>query len=78
MNLLMANQIMITVPGDLTVKVGQIIQIDASVNLGERVDFKRFHGKWLIYGINHIMIAGSHVMKLLLCRDSNNKIISSI
>jgi hypothetical protein len=68
MVLLMSNKLKITVPGDLAIKSGQIIEIDGTV--GEIK--KRYNGKWLVMEIEHLMGTSSHVMNLILVRDSNS------
>lgn len=73
MNLLTANKIMITVPGNFEVKSGQIINIVADVNSADKKSTRRFSGKWLVYAISHVFTNGVHVMRLKLCRDSNSK-----
>lgn len=73
MNLLQANEIEVVVPGDLSIKTGQIIFIDGSAET-DPVSKKRYHGKWLIFKIEHYMSPAEHLMRLVLVRDSNSKI----
>jgi hypothetical protein len=72
MNLLMVNEIQITVPGDLSVKTGQIILLDGSAEITDSTK-KRYNGKWLVMKIDHNMNTGEHQMKLTLIRDSSSK-----
>jgi hypothetical protein len=64
MALLNSNKISITVPGDLDVKAGQIINIQ-----GLNVTNKRFRGKWLVTTINRFFNRAYHMMTLTLSRE---------
>lgn len=77
MQLLMSNEIAITVPGDFNVKVGSIIKTVFPVALnsenpeGDSGTENQMNGKWLVVKIKHIFQAPAlHKMKLTCIRDS--------
>jgi hypothetical protein len=64
MALLNSNKISITVPGDLDIKAGQIINVES-----RNVQNKRFRGKWLVTTINRFFNRAYHMMTLTLSRE---------
>jgi len=67
MALFNANKIEVDVYGDITVKAGDVILLDAANETPG--GYSRFHGYWLISTIAHDFAPFSHKMKLSLSRE---------
>jgi hypothetical protein len=68
MALLNSNKITITVPGDLQIKAGQIINIQNNFARN-----KRFGGRWLVTTIKRYFNRAYHMMELTLSREGGPK-----
>ena len=74
MNQITTQRASVTVPGDLRVRPGIIINVDNQKSTNKEIsndNQQRTAGKWLVTGIKHVMNAQGYLMSFNCNRDSN-------
>ena len=71
MFLMNSQQAVVVLNGDLSLRPGALINIENKMPGAEEPNTRRFSGRWLVTGINHIISGMNHKMTVSLSRDSN-------
>ena len=74
MNQITTQRASVTVPGDLRVRPGIVINVDNQKSTNKDIADSNQHrtaGKWLVTGIKHVMNAQGYLMSFNCNRDSN-------
>ena len=57
-------------PGDFSLKPGEVITVDIDPGEGSVYPDKRQAGRWMVTGASHLITSQSHLMQVTCRRDS--------